>query len=53
MKVIKIAQSIETLRKKLDKEIEENRPYSQILKTSQELDKLITEFYLEDTKDVT
>lgn len=44
---------IEELKKKLNDEIERGCPYSQILKTSQEIDILLAEYYLEEIKDIT
>ncbi len=46
-------ENIETLKKRLDKEIELDYPYEQILKTSKEIDDLLVEYYLENTQDIT
>ncbi len=45
-------EKLEQLKKKLDDEIEKGCPYSQILKTSQDIDKLLAEYYLEEIKDI-
>ena len=46
-----VLEEIEKLKRKLDKEIECS--YSQILKTSKEIDVLLAEYYLKDVKDIT
>ena len=46
-------KAIELLKQKLDKEIEENCSYEQILKTSEEIDVLLTKYYLENIKNIT
>lgn len=48
-----IIGKIEELKQKLDKEIETGCPYSQILKTSEEIDVLLAEYYLKDIKNIT
>ncbi len=48
-----ITSEIELLKQKLDKEIEENCSYEQILKTSEEIDVLLTKYYLENIKNIT
>lgn len=48
-----ILEKIEELKEKLNKEIEVGCPYSQILKTSVEIDKLLAELYLKDIKNIT
>lgn len=45
-------EKIETLKRKLDDEIARNCPYSQILKTSKEIDELLAQYYLENIKDI-
>ncbi len=47
-----IEQKIEKLKKRLDYEIENEYPYSQILKTSVEIDELLAEYYLENIKQI-
>lgn len=47
-----IEQKIEKLKKRLDFEIENGYPYSQILKTSVEIDELLSKYYLENIKQV-
>lgn len=44
---------IENLKNRLNNEIEQGCPYEQILKTSKEIDELLVEYYLEETKDIT
>lgn len=46
-------ENIEILKKRLDKEIEMDCPYEQILKTSKIIDDLLVEYYLENTQDIT
>ena len=41
------------LKKKLNEEIEMGCSYSQILKTSEDIDKLLAEYYLKDIKNIT
>ena len=48
-----VLEEIEKLKRKLDKEIEMGCSYSQILKTSKEIDVLLAEYYLKDVKDIT
>lgn len=48
-----VLEEIEKLKRKLDKEIEMRCSYSQILKTSKEIDVLLAEYYLKDVKDIT
>ena len=48
-----ILEKIEELKEKLNKEIEVGCPYSQILETSVEIDKLLAELYLKDIKNIT
>ncbi len=48
-----ITDEIEILKQRLDKEIEENCSYERILKTSEEIDVLLTKYYLENIKDIT
>lgn len=48
-----VLEKIEKLKRKLDKEIEMGCSYSQILKTSKEIDVLLAEYYLKDVKDIT
>ena len=48
-----ITSEIELLKQKLDKEIEENCSYEQILKTSEEIDVLLTKYYLESMMNIT
>ena len=48
-----ITGEIEILKQRLNKEIEENCSYEQILKTSEEIDVLLTKYYLENIKDIT
>lgn len=48
-----ILEKIEELKKKLDNEVKMGCSYSQILKTSKEIDKLLAEYYLKDIKDIT
>lgn len=48
-----ILEEIERLKRKLDKEIEIGCQYSQILKTSKEIDILLAEYYLKDLKNIT
>ena len=43
---------INLLKEKLNDEIEKGCPYEQILKTSKEIDKLLVEHYLKETKDI-
>lgn len=43
---------IEKLKERLDSEIEQGCSYEQILKTSKEIDELLVEYYLEETKDI-
>lgn len=45
-----ITEEIEKLKQKLDKEIENNAPYEQILKTSKDIDVLLAKYYLEEVK---
>ena len=45
-----ITEEIENLKQKLDKEIENNAPYEQILKTSKDIDVLLAKYYLEEVK---
>lgn len=45
-----IAEEIEELKQKLDKEIENNAPYEQILKTSKDIDILLAKYYLDKIK---
>ncbi len=47
-----ILEEIENLKRKLDKEIETGCKYSQILKTSKEIDILLAEYYLKELKDI-
>lgn len=44
---------MEELKQKLNKQIEDGCPYSEILKTSKEIDKLLVEYYLKEVKDIT
>lgn len=48
-----IIEKIEDLKKKLNEEIEMGCSYSQILKTSEDIDKLLAEYYLKDIKNIT
>ena len=48
-----ITGEIEILKQRLNKEIEENCSYEQILKTSEEIDVLLTKYYLENVKNIT
>lgn len=48
-----IIGKIEELKQRLDKEIEQDFPYEQILKTSQEIDELLALYYSEKIKDIT
>lgn len=48
-----IIEQIDELKQRLDKEIEQDFPYEQILKTSKEIDELLAQYYLEKIKDVT
>ena len=48
-----IIGKIEKLKQRIDKEIEQDFPYEQILKTSKEIDELLAQYYLEKIKDVT
>lgn len=48
-----ILDKIEELKEKLNKEVEMGCPYSQILKTSEDIDKLLSEYYLKDIKNIT
>lgn len=45
-------ETIENLKKRLDKEIEEGCPYEQILKTSKQIDELLVKHYLENTHNI-
>ena len=45
-----IIEKIEKLKQKLDKEIENDAPYEQILKTSKDIDALLAKYYLEEIK---
>lgn len=47
-----IIDEINKLKEKLEKQIEDNAPYSEIYKTSVEIDKLLVKYYssLKDTK---
>lgn len=44
---------MEELKQKLNKQIEDGCPYSVILETSKEIDKLLVEYYLKEVKDIT
>ena len=48
-----IIEKIEDLKKKLNEEIEMGCSYSQILKTREDIDKLLAEYYLKDIKNIT
>lgn len=48
-----IIEKIEKLKQRLDREIEQDRPYEQILKTSKEIDELLAQYYLKNVKDIT
>ena len=43
-----LIEEIKLLKEKLNREVDEGVSYDQILKTSQELDKLISKYYLEN-----
>ena len=43
--VINMLERIDVLREKLEQQVETNRPYNEILSTSEDLDKLIVEYY--------
>jgi len=43
-----LIEEIKLLKEKLNREVDEGASYDQILKTSQELDKLISKYYLEN-----
>lgn len=48
-----ILGKIEELKHKLDNEIKMGCPYSQILKTSKEIDVLLAQYYLKNVKNIT
>lgn len=48
-----ILENIEKLKQRLDKEIEENASYEQILKTSKEIDELLAIYYLKKVDNIT
>lgn len=43
--VINMLEKIDVLREKLEQQVITNRPYNEILSTSEDLDKLIVEYY--------
>lgn len=47
---MEIKEKIEKLKQKLDKEVEENAPYEQILQTSKDIDILLAQYYLKEVK---
>jgi hypothetical protein len=47
-----ILNKIEELKQKLNNEIESECPYSQILKTSKEIDELLAIYYLKNIEDI-
>lgn len=47
---MEIIEEIEKLKIKLNKEIENEESYEQILKTSKEIDELLAKYYLKEIK---
>lgn len=47
---MEIKEKIEKLKQRLDKEVEENASYEDVLKTSKEIDDLLAKYYLEEIK---
>ena len=47
---MEIKEKIEKLKQRLDKEVEENASYVDVLKTSKEIDDLLAKYYLEEIK---
>lgn len=48
-----IIREIDKLKQKLEKEIEKGCSYEQILKTSKDIDALLTKYYLEKINNIT
>lgn len=52
MRLIDVIKELERLKQRLDKEIELECSYSQILKTSKEIDELLAKYYLEEIDNI-